>query len=108
MVAFMTTEPDTRPLVDEKTLMGVFNLPLLEARFLRAMLEHEWVGKEELPAIQYSVRQLTYKLRTKLGAMDPSIWVVNDNKGRYGITWTGRQAIRQIIEKATLGVRHED
>jgi len=108
MVAFMTTEPDIRPLADEKTLMSVFGLPLLEARFLRAMLDQEWVGRAELPAIQYSVRQLVYKLRTKLGAQNPRIWVVNDNKGRYGITWTGKQAIRQIIEKATLGVRDED
>ena len=103
MMNFMTTEPDIHVPADEKTLMSVFKLPVLEARFLHAMLNTKggWVGKYELPAIQYSIRQTVYKLRNKLEAMDRRIWVINDGDGRYAITPTGKKIIKELLEKAT-------
>ena len=102
MVKFMTEEPREAPPFDEKTLMHAFGLPLLEAKFLHAMIVQEWVGEEELPAIKYSIRQLIYKLRNKLGGIDRRIWVINDGSGKYGITPTGKNAIREIIINKVL------
>jgi hypothetical protein len=101
MVNFMTTEQDILVPADEKTLMSVFDLPMLEARFLHAMLNRTWVGKDELPAIKYSIRQIAYKLRLRLEARDRRIWIINDGSGRYGVTPTGKLAIKGLIERAT-------
>ena len=100
MVRFMTAERSDLAPMDEKTLMHVFKIPLLEAKFLHAMLDQEWVGEEELPAIKYSIRQLIYRLRTKLETMDKRIWVINDSNGRYGVTPTGKEVIKDIVRKA--------
>lgn len=103
MIEFMTAEPDILIPADEKTLMQVFALPPLEAKFLHAMLNAPWVGKDELPIIKYSIRQLTYKLRMRLEARDKRIWVINDGEGRYGITPTGKRAIKELLERANSG-----
>lgn len=102
MVNFVMREPDIAVPADEKTLMSVFDLPMLEARFLHAMLDQPWVGKDELPAIKYSIRQIVYKLRLKLESFDRRIWVINDGGGRYGITPTGKQVIKELISKNAL------
>ena len=101
MVMFMTKEPDILVPADEKTLMKVFSLSPMEAKFLQSMLINSWVGKDELPEVKYSARQVIYTLRMKLGKR---IWVINDGVGRYSIPPSGKQIVKAEIEKAlTLG-----
>lgn len=106
MVNFITRAQETPVPADFKTLMWVFSLPPLEAKFLALMLGGEgWIGKEELPEGKYSTRQTIHKLRAR---MDPlRIWVINDNRGRYSIPPSSRLVAKQLIEQAlTLGVKH--
>ena len=99
MMNFMTEEPDIAVPADPKTLMHVFGLKLIEARFLQAMLATKgWIGKEELPEIKYSKRQIIYTLRQKL---DPkNISVISDGSGRYSVLPSSKRVVKQIIEGA--------
>lgn len=100
MVNFVTTEPEIDVPADEKTLICVFGLAPMEARFLQAMLDTtDWIGKEELPEIKYSVRQIIYTLRKKLERR--KIWVLNDGNGKYSIPPSCKEIVRRTIE-ATL------
>ena len=52
-VNFVSEEPDISVPADEKTLMLVFSLGPMEAKFLQAMLTTKgWVGKDELPVVR--------------------------------------------------------
>jgi hypothetical protein len=99
MVEFMTAEPNEPVHADEKTLMFVLGISPMEARFVQAMLStNEWVGKDELPEVKYSIRQVIYTLRAKL---EPKkIWIINDGNGRYSIPPTCKAIIRRAIEVA--------
>ena len=99
MVSFMTEEPDIAVPADPKTLMAVLGLKLMEAKFLQAMLATKgWIGKEELPEIKYSKRQVIYTLRQKL---DPrGIQVIGDGEGRYSVTPNSKKVIKRYIELA--------
>lgn len=98
MVEFMTTEPDITVPGDVKTLMRVFGISPIEARFMQHMLKsRSWVGRDEFPEIKYSIRQTIYTLRRKI---EPKrIWVVNDGNGRYSITPDGKLAAKAEIER---------
>jgi hypothetical protein len=98
-VNFMTEEPDIAVPADPKTLMSVFGLKLMEAKFLQAMLATKgWVGNAELPEIKYSKRQVIYTLRQKL---DPKgIQVISDGDGRYGVPPSNKKAVKRYIELA--------
>ena len=97
MIAFNTKEPDISVPADEKTLMFAFDLSPMEAKFLQAMLgTTEWIGKEELPEVSYSIRQVIYTLRNKLGKL--KIWVINDGNGRYSIPPACKEIVRHTIE----------
>lgn len=99
MVNFVTTEPDIDVPADEKTLMLTFNISPMEARFMQAMLATTgWVGKDELPEVKYSTRQVIYKLRIKLAKH--RIWVVNDGYGRYSIPHACKEIVKQTIQAA--------
>ena len=98
VVEFMTKEPDILVPADEKTLMQVFSLSPMEAKFLQSMLTNSWVGKDELPIVKYSIRQVIYTLRLKLEPRH--IWVVNDGVGRYSIPPSSKQIVKDAIEKA--------
>jgi hypothetical protein len=97
MVAFDTAEPVIHVPADEKTLIHAFKLTPMEARFVQAMLNTtDWVGKDELPELQYSIRQVIYTLRAKL---EPRrIWVINDGNGKYSIPPACKEIIRRVIE----------
>lgn len=98
MVEFLTNEPDITVPADVKTLVHVFGVSPMEARFMQRMLNsRSWVGKDELPEVKYSSRQVIYTLRKKL---EPKrIWVVNDGTGRYSITPDGKLAAKAEIER---------
>ena len=99
MVEFMTVEPDVPVPADEKTLMHVFGVSPMEARFMQAMLNtNDWIGEDELPEVKYSVRQVVYTLRKKLDKR--KIWVINDGNGKYSIPATCKEIIRRTIETA--------
>lgn len=98
MVMFKTKEPDISVPADEKTLMQVFSLSPMEAKFLQSMLTNNWVGKEELPIVKYSIRQVIYTMRTKLERRH--IWLINDGDGRYSIPPSSKQIVKDEIEKA--------
>jgi hypothetical protein len=101
MLEFMTEEPKFSILADEKTLIHAFGVSPMEARFVQAMLNMNWVGEDELPEIKYSVRQVIYTLRKKL---EPKkIWVINDGNGRYSIPPTCKEIIKREIEKSMGG-----
>lgn len=101
MVSFMTDEPDIAVPADLKTLMHVFGLKMLEAKFLQAMLAAEgWIGKEELPEIKYSKRQVIYMLRQKLDPLD--IKLVGDGNGRYSVMPSSKLVAKRLIEQALL------
>ena len=51
-VAF-DTEIEGYVPADEKTLIAVFGLSPMEARFLQALLQGDWVGKEEMPEVAF-------------------------------------------------------
>ena len=97
MVEFMTVEPKIKVPADEKTLIHALGITPMEARFVQAMLNTTgWVGKDELPEVKYSIRQVIYTLRTKL---DPKkIWVINDGNGRYSIPPACKEIVRRAIE----------
>lgn len=99
MLNFVTEEPDISVPCDEKTLMHVFTLGPMEAKFLQAMLATRgWVGKEELPEARASIRQMIYKLRQK---MEPRrIWVINNGQGRYSIDPSSKRVAKALIERA--------
>ena len=97
MVEFMTVEPNIPVPADEKTLIHALGISPMEARFVQAMLNtNGWVGKDELPEVKYSIRQVIYTLRTKLGSK--RIWVINDGNGRYSIPPACKEIIRRTIE----------
>lgn len=97
MVDFITIEPDRPVPADEKTLIHALGITPMEARFVQAMLNTtDWVGKDELPEVKYSIRQVIYTLRTKLEAK--KIWVINDGNGRYSIPPACKEIIRRTIE----------
>lgn len=96
MVQFKTEETVVAVAADTKTLMSVFRLTPMEARFLQAMLKHNsWVGKEELPELSWSIRQVIYNLRTKLDRKH--IKVINDGQGRYTITPDSKEVVKREI-----------
>ena len=98
-VNFITEEPDISVPCDVKTLMLVFTLGPLEAKFLQAMLSTKgWVGKDELPEARASIRQMIYKLRSKMKPL--RVWVINDGQGRYSIDPSGKRAAKALIERA--------
>jgi hypothetical protein len=98
MVNFITEEPDIEVPADMQTLMQVFGLAPMEARFMQSMLVRGWSGKEELPEVSFSIRQQIYKLRKKL---EPRrVWIINDASGRYSIPPSSKRVVRQIIEAA--------
>jgi hypothetical protein len=99
MNEFMTVEPHNPIPADEKTLIYALGVSPMEARFVQAMLNTTgWVGKDELPEVKYSIRQVIYTLRTKL---EPKkIWVINDGNGRYSIPPSCKEIIRRTIEAA--------
>jgi hypothetical protein len=97
MVEFMTVEPHISVPADEKTLIHALGITPMEARFVQAMLNTTgWVGKDELPEVKYSIRQVIYTLRTKLEAK--KIWVINDGNGRYSIPPACKAIIKRTIE----------
>ena len=99
MVNFMTEEPDITVPADLKTLMAVLGLKMMEAKFLQAMLATKgWVGKEELPEIKYSKRQVIYTLRRKLDLL--GIQVLSDGEGRYGVQPNNKKTVKRHIELA--------
>lgn len=98
MVSFMTQEPEVSIPADVKTLMLTFKIPPLEAKFLQALLAQDWVGKDELPVIRYSARQLVYKLRAKLDPM--GVFIVNDSATRYALPPSSKVMAKLLIEKA--------
>lgn len=98
MVSFLTQEPEISVPADVKTLMLTFALPPMEAKFLRAMLDSRaWVGKDELPEVRYSIRQVIFKLRAKLDPLH--IWVVNDGAGKYSIPPSSKIIAKNLIER---------
>jgi hypothetical protein len=99
MVEFMTEEPNVSVPADEKTLILALGVSPMEARFIQAMLNTTgWVGKDELPELKYSIRQIIYTLRTKL---EPKkIWVINDGNGRYSIPPACKAILKRTIEAA--------
>jgi hypothetical protein len=103
MLNFVTEEPDISVPCDEKTLIHVFTLGPLEAKFLQAMLSTKgWVGKEELPVVRASIRQMIYKLRAKLEPR--KVWVINNGRGRYSIPPSSKHVAKMLIEaKLTQG-----
>jgi hypothetical protein len=97
MIEFMTEEPRFFTPADEKTLIHALGITPMEARFVQAMLNTTgWVGKDELPEVKYSIRQVIYTLRTKLESR--RIWVINDGNGRYAIPPACKEIIRRAIE----------
>lgn len=98
-VNFVTEEPDISVPCDVKTLMLVFTLGPLEATFLQAMLSTKgWVGKDEIPEARASIRQMIYKLRTKIEPR--KVWVLNDGRGRYSIDPSSKRVAKALIEAA--------
>jgi hypothetical protein len=55
-----------------------------------------WVGKEEIPVVRASIRQMIYKLRAKLEPR--KIWVVNNGRGRYSIPPSSKHVAKLLIE----------
>jgi hypothetical protein len=108
MVNFVTVEPPVDVPADEKTLILVFGVTPMEARFMQAMLNTtDWIGKDELPELKYSIRQVIYTLRTKLEKRTlrtklekRRIWVINDGNGKYSIPPVCKEIIRRTIEAA--------
>lgn len=99
MIEFKTEETVISVTADEKTLVYVFGLTRMEARFFQAMLKHNsWVGKEELPELSYSIRQMIYTLRMKLDRKH--IKVINDGRGRYTITPDSKEVVKREIESS--------
>ena len=98
MTVFAIKEPDIQVPADEKTLMHVFGLSPMEARFLQAMLVRDWVGRRELPEVKYSIRQVIYTLRMKLEGK--GIIIINDAAGRYSIPPRSKEVARGRIEEA--------
>jgi hypothetical protein len=98
MVNFITEEPDIEVPADEKTLMHVFSLGPMEARFMQSMLLRGWSGPQELPEVSFSIRQMIYKLRKKLEPR--KVWIINDASGRYSIPPDSKRAAKRIIETA--------
>jgi hypothetical protein len=97
MIEFMTEEPRFSTPADEKTLMHALGITPMEARFVQAMLNTTgWVGKDELPEVKFSIRQVIYTLRTKLEGR--KIWVINDGNGRYSIPPACKEIIKRTIE----------
>ena len=89
MLEFKLTEPVIHVPADHKTLMLVLKLGPMEARFLHAMLEHPWVGTEEMPDLKNSKRQTAFVMRRKL---DPKgVLIVNDGAGKYCLPPTSKQ-----------------
>lgn len=97
MVQFVVAD-ETRVPADVKTLMQVFSLPPMEAKLLQAMLTNEWVGKDELPEIKYSLRQVVLKLRRTMS--ERQVWILNDGGGRYALSLHGKETVRRIISNA--------
>jgi hypothetical protein len=97
MVNFVTAEPDIEVPADEKTLMHVFSLGPIEARFMQSMLLRGWAGSEDLPKVN-SIRALIYKLRKKLEPR--KVWIINDASGRYSIPPDSKMVAKRIIETA--------
>lgn len=96
---FITQEPDIVVPADIKTLMHVFSLQPLEAKFLQAMLASKtWVGKDELPAIKYSIRQIVFKMRAKLDPLH--IVIINDGAGKYALLPDSKLVAKRMIEQA--------
>ena len=101
MVNFITVERVIDVPADEKTLILTFGVTPMEARFMQAMLNTTgWIGECELPEIKYSIRQVIYTLRKKLGKR--KIWVINDGNGRYSIPPSCKKIIQQAIEASLL------
>ena len=99
MPEFMTKEPGILVPADEKTLMIVFGLAPIEAKFLRAMLDTTgWIGKAELPDVKYSIRQVIYTLRMKLATC--RVRVLNDGEGRYGLPPASKELVKRAIEQS--------
>lgn len=101
-VAFDTGDRGMHVPADEKTLIAVFGLSPMEARFLQALLQGDWVGKEEMPEVAFSIRQVIYLLRKKLEQKligRNRIWIINDGQGRYSITLTGKLALSVALEQ---------
>jgi hypothetical protein len=100
MPQFATMMPDIPVPADEKTLILALGVTPMEARFIQAMLNTDgWVGKDELPEVKYSIRQVIYNLRAKLEAR--RIWIINDGNGRYSIPPACKAIIKREIEKIT-------
>jgi hypothetical protein len=96
MLEFKLTEPVISVPADLKTLMLVLKLAPLEAKFLQAMLEHAWVGIEEVPDLRNSKRQVVFVIRRKL---DPkNILIVNDGAGKYCLPPSSKLALKRVIE----------
>lgn len=99
MMNFITEEPDISVPADLKTLMQVFDLPPLEAKFLQTMLTTQgWIGKQELPEASRSIRQVIYKLRAKIEPR--KVWVINNGQGRYSIPPPSKWVVKKLIEEA--------
>jgi hypothetical protein len=100
MPEFVAEEPDITVPADEKTLMLVFGLSPMEARFLQTMLMTTgWVGHAELPEVRYSKRQVIYTMRKKLERR--KVWIINDGDGRYSMPATSKETVRDQITKVT-------
>jgi hypothetical protein len=104
-LAFNTEDRDVPVPADEKTLIAAFGLSPMEARFLQGMLNSVWVGKEELPEVSFSIRQVIYMLRKKL-EMD-RVWIINNGRGRYSITPDGKRALSAKLKRYSSELRSE-
>ena len=100
-VGFDTIERDISIPADKKTLIAAFNLSPMEAGFLQVLLDRDWVGKDEFPSVNYSIRQVIYTLRKKIE--HGSVRVINDGQGRYSIPISGKRALSLAIQKVTQG-----
>ena len=87
-------------LADEKTLIVVFKLSLLEGHLLSLMLSKPWVDKHDVPEITYALRQAIYMLRRKVEPI--GMWIVNDGAGRYSIADPGKLALARAVQKALV------
>lgn len=97
---FDTMEQPVSVPADEKTLSAVFRLSPMEAKFLKVLLKSDWVGKEDLPPVQYSIRQVIYTLRKKIEQVQKGIWIINDLQGRYSIPDPGKKHLFEALQRA--------
>jgi hypothetical protein len=99
MVEFTTEETVVSVDADEKTLIAVFGLTPMEARFFQAMLKYSYgIGPEEMPEISYSLRQMVYNLRAKLRRK--YIRIMNAGGGRYTVMPDVKNIVKRELENS--------